>query len=52
MAIDDLAAALAKISAIGMGGAPVALPDGRAVMAVDLVAHGEVPAHFVVTSRK
>ncbi|HEX8610148.1 MAG TPA: hypothetical protein VF800_02575 [Telluria sp.] len=51
MTIDDLAAKLAQISAIGMGGALVALPDGRAVTVVDLVAHGEVPAHFVVTHK-
>lgn len=48
MTIDDLAAKLAQISAIGMGGALVALPDGMPVTAVDLVAHGEVPAHFVI----
>ncbi|MCY0910846.1 hypothetical protein [Massilia antarctica] len=51
MTIDDLAAKLAKISALGMGGTLVALPDGLPVTAVDLVAHGEVPAHFVVAHR-
>lgn len=52
MTIDDLAAKLAQISAIGMGGALVALPDGHPVMAVDLVAHGEVPAHFVLRGKR
>lgn len=48
LTVDGLAAALAKLSAMGMGGAGVHLPGGLAVNAVDLVAHGEIPAHFVV----
>lgn len=48
LTVDSLAAALAKLSALGMGGAPVALPDGQGINAMDLVAHGETPAHFVV----
>ncbi|MDQ1921636.1 hypothetical protein [Massilia pseudoviolaceinigra] len=49
MTIDDLAAKLAQISALGMGGAFVTLPDGQPVTAVDLVAHGEEAAHFVLS---
>lgn len=49
MTVDDLAAKLAQISAVGMGGALIALPDGLPVTAVDLVAHGETPAHFILT---
>jgi hypothetical protein len=52
MTVDGLAAKLAKIKALGMGGAQVLLPDGQAVNAVELVAHGEKPAHFVVKSKK
>ncbi|NHZ94562.1 hypothetical protein [Massilia sp. CCM 8734] len=52
MTVDDLAAKLAKISATGMGGALVALPDGQPVTAVDLAAYGETPAHFVLTNRE
>lgn len=48
MTIDDMAAKLAKISAAGLGGAMVELPDGAPVNAIDLVAQGVVPAHFVV----
>lgn len=48
MTIDDLAAKLAEISAIGMGGALVVLPDGHPAIAVDLVAQGDVPAHFMI----
>jgi hypothetical protein len=52
MTIDGLAARLAKIKAMGLGGAPVHLPDGQAVSDVELVAHGEKPAHFVVRGLK
>jgi hypothetical protein len=48
LTVDDLAAELAKASAAGMGGASVKLPDGRGVSKVELVATGEVPAHFVI----
>jgi hypothetical protein len=51
MTVDGLAAKLAKIKAMGMGGAPVVLPDGRAINAVELVAQGEKPAHFVVKGK-
>jgi hypothetical protein len=51
MTVDALADKLAKIRAMGMGGAPVVLADGRAVGSVDLVAHGEKPAHFVVKGK-
>jgi hypothetical protein len=52
LSVDDLAAKLAKIKALGMGGAQVKLPDGRAVTDVELVAQGEKPAHFVVRGKK
>ena len=51
MTVDGLADKLAKIRALGMGGAQVHLPDGQAINAVELVAHGEKPAHFVVRGK-
>jgi|GEM_PF-3445852 len=50
MTIDALAERLAKIKAMGMGGAPVVLEGGE-IGQIDLVAHGEKPAHFVVRAR-
>lgn len=47
--VDGLAAALAKLQAMGLGGAGVKLPDGAPVRKLDLVAHGEQAAHFVLT---
>lgn len=52
MTVDDLARKFAQISAAGMGQAPVALPDGGAVNTVELVAGGEVPAHFVLRHKE
>lgn len=49
MTIDDLAAALAKLQAMGLGGAGARLPDGAPIRKIDLVAHGEQAAHFVLT---
>jgi hypothetical protein len=51
MTINALAEKLAKIKALGMGGAPVVLADGQAVDDVELVAQGEKPAHFVVKGK-
>jgi hypothetical protein len=51
MTVDGLADKLAKIKAMGLGGAQVHLPDGQAINAVELVAHGEKPAHFVVKGK-
>lgn len=51
MTIDALAEKLARIKALGMGAAPVVLEGGH-IGEVDLVAHGEKPAHFVVRSKK
>ena len=51
LTVDALAERLAKIKALGMGGAQVALPDGSAVESVELVAHGEKPAHFVLRGK-
>jgi hypothetical protein len=48
LTVDELAAKLARIKALGMGGVQIRLPDGQAVTDVELVAQGEVPAHFVV----
>ena len=47
MTVDTLAAKLATFSAMGMGAAEVRMPDGQPIAAVELVAAGEVPAHFV-----
>lgn len=52
MTINELAEKLAKIKALGMGGAHVVLADGKAVGSVDLVALGEKPAHFVVRGKR
>lgn len=51
MTVDDLATKLARIKALGLGGAQVKLPDGQAVADVELVARGEEPAHFVIRSK-
>lgn len=51
LTVDDLAAKLARIKALGMGGAQIKLVDGRAVTDVELVAQGGVPAHFVVKGK-
>lgn len=51
LSVDELAAKLAKIKALGMGGAQVKLPDGKSVTDVELVSQGEKPAHFVVRSK-
>lgn len=48
MTVDSLAAALAKIQAIGLGGAGVKLPGGAPMRKIDLVACGLEPAHFVL----
>jgi len=48
LTVDALAAELKKISAIGLGGALVKLPDGQEIDALRLQASGEVPAHFVI----
>jgi hypothetical protein len=48
LTVDGLAAALAQLQAMGMGGAGIKLSDGAAIRKVDLVAHGEQPAHFVL----
>lgn len=47
--VDGLAAALVKLQAAGLGGAGVKLPGGAPVRKLDLVAHGEQVAHFVLT---
>lgn len=48
LTVDALAAALAQLQAAGMGGASVKLPDGSPIRTINLVAHGEQPAHFVL----
>lgn len=48
LTVDALSAKLREMAAAGMGGAPVMLPDGQAMHAVELVADGELPAHVVL----
>lgn len=52
LTVDDLAARLTRIKALGLGAAQVKLPDGQAVTDVELVARGEDAAHFVVKGSK
>jgi hypothetical protein len=49
LTVDGLAAALAQLQAAGMGDASVELPGGAPIRKINLVAHGEKPAHFVLT---
>jgi hypothetical protein len=49
LTVDGLVAALAQLQAMGMGGAGIKLSDGAAIRKVDLVAHGQQPAHFVLS---
>jgi hypothetical protein len=52
LTVDALAAALAQLQAAGLGGAGVKLPGGAPIRKINLVAHGEKAAHFVLTSGK
>lgn len=49
LTVDGLAAALAQLQAVGFGGAAVKLPGGAPARKLDLLAHGEQAAHFVLT---
>lgn len=49
LTVDGLAVALAQLQAAGMGGAGVRLPGGAPIRKINLVAHGEQAAHFVLT---
>lgn len=49
LTVDALVAVLATVQAMGMGGAVIKLSDGTAIRKVDLVAHGERAAHFVLS---
>lgn len=49
LTVDGLLAILNQVQAVGMGGAVIALSDGTAIRKVDLVAHGERAAHFVLS---
>lgn len=49
LTVDSLAAALAQAQAAGMGEMLVKLPGGAPVRKINLVAHGEQPAHLVLT---
>jgi hypothetical protein len=49
LTVDGLAAALAQLQAAGMGGAGVKLPGGAPIRKINLVAHGEQAAHFILT---
>jgi hypothetical protein len=48
LTVDRLAAALAQLQLMGLGGAQVRLPDGASIRKVELVAHGEEPAHLIL----
>lgn len=48
LSVNELAAKLAKIKAMGLGGAPMCLPDGSHVVSIEIAASGETPAHFVL----
>jgi hypothetical protein len=48
MTVRSLADDLRRLIEIGMGDTPVMMPDGSALNILDLVAIGEVPAHFVL----
>lgn len=50
MTVDALVAALVQLQAAGMGGAGVRLPGGAPIRKIDLVAHDEQAAHFVLTN--
>lgn len=47
--VDGLYAALGKLREAGFGGAGVKLPDGAPVRKLNLAAHGEQAAHFVLS---
>lgn len=49
LTVDGLVAALAQAQAAGMGEMLVKLPGGVPVRKINLVAHGEQPAHLVLT---
>jgi hypothetical protein len=48
LTVDGLATALAQLQAAGFGGASIRLAEGTAINALDLVARGAEPAHFVL----
>ena len=47
--VDALYSALGKLREAGLGGAGVKLPGGAPVRKLNLAAHGEQAAHFVLT---
>ncbi|RFP19184.1 hypothetical protein [Duganella sp. BJB475] len=47
--VDGLHAALGKLRENGFGGMSVKLPGGAPVRKLNLAAHGEQPAHFVLS---
>jgi hypothetical protein len=47
--VDGLVAALVQLQAAGLGGAGVRLPGGTPVRKINLVAHGEQAAHFLLS---
>lgn len=49
LTVDRLATALAHLQALGLGAANVKMADGTAIRKIELVAHGEQAAHFVLT---
>lgn len=49
MTVDDLVAVLENLQSSGFGAAGVRLPGGAPARRIELVAHGEVPAHILLT---
>ena len=52
LTVDRLATALAHLQSLGLGAANVKMADGSAIRKIELVAHGEQAAHFVLTDGK
>jgi hypothetical protein len=49
LTVDGVVAALAQLQAAGMGKMLVKMPGSVPVRKINLVAHGDQPAHFVLT---
>jgi hypothetical protein len=50
LTVDGLIEALTQISQTGMGGAPVTTADGQPIAKIELFAHGEGPARFILSA--
>jgi hypothetical protein len=49
LTVNGLVAILNQVQDMGMGGSGVKLPGGAPIRKINLVAHGEQAAHFVLT---